>query len=81
MTASALPELIPVRMVNEYSVFLCDLDPASGCKMKADLRMLMNGREDSVAIVVLGDPRGRGLESSDLLGSTMKLPDTGPRIV
>lgn len=65
----------------QYSVFLCDLDPSERVHMKADLRMVMNERVDSVAIVELGDPRGRGLECFEFLGPTMDLPETGPRVV
>lgn len=65
----------------QYSVFLCDLDPSERVQMKADLRMVMNDWIDSVAIVELGDPRGRGLECFEFLGPTMRLPRTGPRVV
>lgn len=65
----------------QYSVFLCDLDPSERVHMKADLRTVMNEREDSVAIVELGPADGRGLECFDFLGPTMRLPRTGTRIV
>lgn len=65
----------------QYSVFLCDLDPSERVHMKADLRTVMNALEDSVAIVDLGEPGGRGLECFDFMGPTMRLPRTGPNIV
>lgn len=65
----------------QYSVFLCDLDPSERVVMRSELRRIMNEREDSVAIVDLGEPRGRGIDSFEFLGVTMPLPETGPRIV
>jgi CRISPR-associated protein Cas2 len=65
----------------QYSVFLCDLDPSERVVMRGELRRIMNEREDSVAIVDLGDPAGKGLECFEFLGVTMRLPHGGPRIV
>lgn len=65
----------------QYSVFLCDLDPSERVHMKADLRAVMNERVDSLAIVDLGAPDGRGLECFDFIGPTMRLPRTGTRII
>lgn len=66
----------------QYSVFLCDLDPSERVAMVASLRVIMHEREDSIAIVDLGDARGRGMECFEFLGVTMwGLPQGGPRIV
>lgn len=65
----------------QYSVFLCDLDPKERLWMKAALRDVMNEAVDSVAIVDLGDPDGRGFDCFDFIGPTMWLPNRGPRIV
>lgn len=65
----------------QYSVFLCDLDASERVVMRSELRGIMNEREDSVAIVDLGDPAGKGLECFEFLGVTMRLPDGGPHIV
>jgi len=65
----------------QYSVFLCDLDGSELILMRAELRDLINEREDSVAIIDLGEARGRGMECFEFLGVTVGLPTTGPRIV
>lgn len=65
----------------QYSVFLCDLDGSERIVMRASLRELMNEREDSVAIVDLGDARGRGMECFEFLGVTLGLPTQGARII
>lgn len=65
----------------QYSVFLCDLDEMERVKMRADLRSTMNEREDSVVIVDLGEPGGRGVDCFEFLGLTMGLPEGGPHII
>lgn len=65
----------------QYSVFLCDLDGMERIQMLIELREAINEREDSIAIVNLGDPKGRGLECFEFLGVTTALPRTGPRVV
>ncbi len=65
----------------QYSVFLCDLDGTERIVMRADLRDIMNEREDSIAIVDLGDPRTKGMDCFEFLGVTWDLPGSGPRIV
>lgn len=65
----------------QYSVFLCDLDGIERIQMVLQLRSEMNERQDSIAIVDLGDPSSRGLECFEFLGVTMGLPESGPRIV
>lgn len=65
----------------QYSVFLCDLDASERVVMRAELRGIMNEREDSVAIVDLGEARTRGMECFEFLGVTLGLPRTGARFV
>lgn len=65
----------------QYSVFLCDLDGSERIVVRAELRELINEREDSVAIVDLGEAATRGMECFEFLGVTLGLPDSGPRIV
>lgn len=65
----------------QYSVFICDLDDMERVRMRSDLRSVMNEHADSIAIVDLGDPSGKGLECFEFLGPTMDLPDGGPHIV
>jgi CRISPR-associated protein Cas2 len=65
----------------QYSVFLCDLDATERILMRARLRELINEREDSVAIVDLGEALGRGMDCFEFLGVTLGLPKAGPRIV
>lgn len=65
----------------QYSVFLCDLDGSERVGLRADLRELMNEREDSVVIVDLGDARGRGMECFEFLGVHAPLPVQSARIV
>lgn len=65
----------------QYSVFLCDLDASERVVMRAELRSIMNERQDSVAIVDLGEARTRGMECFEFLGVTLGLPRTGARFV
>jgi CRISPR-associated protein Cas2 len=65
----------------QYSVFLCDLDGMEKLSMKLDLHAVINEREDSVALVDLGDPRRQGMDCFEFLGVTLGLPRGGPTIV
>lgn len=65
----------------QYSVFLCDLDGMERVRMISELRTIISERQDSIAIVDLGDPAGRGLECFEFLGVTMGLPESGPTII
>jgi CRISPR-associated protein Cas2 len=65
----------------QYSVFLCDLDASERIVMRARLRDLMNEHVDSVAIVDLGDVRGRGMECFEFLGARLPLPRHGARVI
>src|SRR4051812_555193 len=59
----------------QYSVFVCDLTPVELLDLKADLLLAMNVREDSIGIVDLGPPNGRGLERVEFMGTCRALPD------
>lgn len=65
----------------QYSVFLCDLDGMEHVRLKATLRAIIHERLDSVAIVDLGESRGRGMECFEFLGVTLGLPRSGARIL
>lgn len=65
----------------QYSVFLCDLDPIERVRMRADLRATINDHADSVAVIDLGDPNGRGVDCFEFLGVTPALPNSGPHVL
>lgn len=65
----------------QYSVFLCDLDGMERIRMLVELRDAMNEREDSIAIVDLGETAGNALDCFQFLGVTMPLPESRPRII
>jgi CRISPR-associated protein Cas2 len=65
----------------QYSVFLCDLTGSERVVMRAEIRDIMNEREDSVAIVDLGEAQARGMECFEFLGVGGRLPRAGARIV
>lgn len=67
----------------QYSVFICDLDEGEKVSMEITLGDVLNHREDSVVIVDLGEPGGRGKECFEFLGvrSPSTLPQSGPVIL
>lgn len=65
----------------QYSVFVCDLTPRERVRMLGDLAAEIEVREDSIVIVDLGDPEGRGTTAFSFLGKVKSLPERGPRIV
>lgn len=65
----------------QYSVFICDLDPVERLAMLGRLTEVMDHRQDSVAIVDLGDAKVRGVECIQALGRREPLPEDKVRIV
>lgn len=65
----------------QYSVFLCDLDAVERLAMLGRLTEVMDHRQDSVAIVDLGDAKLRGVECIQALGRRLPLPEDKVRIV
>ena len=67
----------------QYSVFICDLDQGEKVSMEITLGEALNHREDSVVIVNLGEPAGRGKECFEFLGvrAHSMLPKSGPVIL
>jgi CRISPR/Cas system-associated endoribonuclease Cas2 len=62
------------------SVFVCDLTAVELVSLKTALKIEMDLRVDSVAILDLGPARGRGKHSVEFLGTHRRLPDQGPTI-
>jgi CRISPR-associated protein Cas2 len=65
----------------QYSVFLCDLDGIELMSMRMDLGALIQHREDSIAIVDLGEPAERGVQCFSFMGIAPDLPKVGPVIL
>jgi CRISPR-associated protein Cas2 len=65
----------------QYSVFICDLDVGEKLRMKGALGKVIDHHRDSVVLVDLGDPDGRGARCFEFLGTTRALPQSGARIV
>jgi CRISPR-associated protein Cas2 len=64
----------------QYSVFVCGLTAVELVSLKTALKIEMDLRVDSVAILDLGPARGRGKHSVEFLGTHRRLPDQGPTI-
>lgn len=64
----------------QYSVFVCDLTAVELVALKTALRVDMDLRVDSVAILDLGPARSRGRSSVEFLGARRPLPEDGPVI-
>lgn len=65
----------------QYSVFICDLDGIEKVSLRDVIGKLMHHREDSLAIIDLGDAATRGLECFEFIGVSSPLPPIGPRII
>ena len=65
----------------QYSVFVCDLDRMEKLAMIERVGSVIDHRQDSVAIVDLGDPELRGVECLEFLGQRRPLPEDKVRIV
>ena len=65
----------------QYSVFICDLDDIELLGLKAEIDGVINHREDSVAIVDVGNPQDRGVACFDFIGVRPRLPTGGPMVL
>jgi len=65
----------------QYSVFVCDLDAQERLRLIVELKKRIDEQVDSVALVDLGDPEGRGRRCFQFLGVARPLPESGARIV
>ena len=65
----------------QYSVFVCDLDGMEKVSLQDAIGKLMHHREDSLAIIDLGDAATRGVECFEFMGVASPLPQPGPRII
>lgn len=64
----------------QYSVYICDLDPSERVHLMAMVRDIINQREDSVAIVDLGDVRRAPTKRIEWLGREYPPPEFGATI-
>lgn len=65
----------------QYSVFVCDLDAMEKIRMREAVERVMHLREDSLAVIDLGDAETRGVECFEFLGVVPVLPVHGAKIV
>ncbi len=65
----------------QYSVFRCELTPASRVLLLERLTDEMHKREDRIMIVDLGPVGGREASSIVILGVPKPMPDDGPTII
>ena len=65
----------------QYSVFVCDLDAMELLAMRTDLGETIHHALDSIAIVDLGPPDGRGSDCFHFMGVANRLPTSGPVII
>lgn len=65
----------------QYSVYLCDLDKSERFTLMEELRETMHQKEDSIAFVDLGELERDGSSAIEFMGTPIRLPGNGPRIV
>lgn len=65
----------------QYSVFVFDLDRSELIGLRWDLRDVMRLGADSVVLIDLGEPDGRGAECFEFMGVRPGLPSGGAQIV
>ncbi len=65
----------------QYSVFICDLDKMELIDLQTRLGFEMHHRDDSIAIIDLGDPHERGRSCFAFMGSAPALPTSGPVVI
>jgi CRISPR-associated protein Cas2 len=64
----------------QYSLFVCDLTRVELIRLRSRLMDEMHLEVDSVALFDLGEPTGRAIERTELIGSRPRLPQPGPNI-
>jgi CRISPR-associated protein Cas2 len=65
----------------QYSVFVCDLDGMEKVRLREVMGRIMHLRQDSLAIIDLGDARTRGIECFEFMGVGPTLPKGGARVI
>lgn len=65
----------------QYSVFICDLDAMEKVGLREAMGRIMHLREDSLAIIDLGDIKTRGVECFEFMGVAPPLPEGGARVI
>ncbi|MFT3853147.1 MAG: CRISPR-associated endonuclease Cas2 [Ilumatobacteraceae bacterium] len=65
----------------QYSVFVCDLDKMEVIGLRQALGDVIHHRQDSVAIIDLGDPAERGRDCFEFMGVAPRLPTSGALIL
>mgnify|MGYP001176714400 CR=1 FL=1 len=65
----------------QYSVFVCDLDGMEKVALRREIGEAIHYGVDSVVIIHLGEPTGRGTDCFEFLGTGRSLPEVGSRIV
>jgi len=65
----------------QYSVFVCDLSSIEKIALKEELRPVLHHGVDSVVLIDLGEPEGRGGSCFEFVGASLPLPRDGPTIV
>lgn len=65
----------------QYSVFICDLEPAQRFALLGAVGAIIDHRADSIAMIDLGDPAERGKQCFQFLGVPVALPQSGPLII
>ena len=65
----------------QYSVFICDLTTLELLGLKRALTREANLAQDSIAILELGHPDGRGIECIEFLGTRRPLEDSSTAVV
>lgn len=63
----------------QYSLFICDVDPAELIHLKWDVGDLINHEVDRVVLIDLGSPKEERV--FDFMGRRPRLPSGGPTIV
>ena len=62
-------------------MLICDLDGFELVAMRTDLGQIIHHALDSIAIVDLGSPDGRGSDCFQFMGAASRLPSSGPVII
>jgi CRISPR-associated protein Cas2 len=65
----------------QYSVFLCHLDPIEKLGLMADLRPIIDHRQDSIVLIDLGRIGQPNSAKIEIMGRGPKLPSDGPTII
>jgi CRISPR-associated protein Cas2 len=65
----------------QYSVFLCELDTIEKLGMMSELRLVIDHRHDSIVVIDLGEPGRHNSARIETMGTSRRLPDSGPTIV